>query len=82
LRRKLRQRLDACKIAASGAFDAGWYLRRYSDVAASRKDPLMHFVCRGAEEGRDATPHALTARYLHAYGGENLSSASLSMKQD
>ncbi len=66
LRRLLRQHLEACAIAAGGAFDAAWYERRYPEVAASKADPLMHFVRYGAVEGRDPSPTASTSRHLHA----------------
>lgn len=53
LRQRLRQHMNACAIAASGAFDPRWYLQRYPDVAESKADPLLHFVLYGAAEGRD-----------------------------
>jgi hypothetical protein len=65
LRRLLSQHLEACAIAAGGAFDADWYERRYPDVAASKADPLMHFVRYGAAEGRDPSPTCSTSRHLH-----------------
>ena len=44
-------------IAESGLFDAAWYRARYPDVAAAEVDPLVHYLKRGAAEGRD--PHPL-----------------------
>ena len=64
LRRRLRQHLEACAIAAGGAFDSNWYVKRYPDVAASKVDPLMHFVRYGAAEGRDPSPSCPTSRHL------------------
>jgi hypothetical protein len=66
LRQRLQQHWKACSVAASGAFDAVWYARRYPDVAASRIDPVMHFVRFGAAEGRDPAPSLSTQAHLHA----------------
>jgi hypothetical protein len=38
-------------------FDAEWYLRENPDVAQANRDPLVHYLRRGASEGR--APHAL-----------------------
>ncbi|HEX6118918.1 MAG TPA: glycosyltransferase, partial [Dongiaceae bacterium] len=40
-------------IAASGLFDADWYLETYPDVAVRKVDPVAHYVRHGAREGRD-----------------------------
>jgi len=40
------------QVAASGLFDAAWYLWRNQDVAAAGVDPLAHYVDYGAAEGR------------------------------
>ena len=37
-------------------FDAEWYLKQYPDVLSSGMDPLLHFIKRGAAEGRDPFP--------------------------
>ena len=66
LRQQVREHWKAFVIAASGGFDADWYSRRYSDVAASRIDPVMHFVRFGAAEGRDPAPSRSTQVHLHA----------------
>jgi hypothetical protein len=66
LRQRWRHHLEAWAIAAGGAFDRDWYARRYSDVAASKADPLMHFVRYGAAEGRDPSPSFPTSLHLHA----------------
>jgi hypothetical protein len=68
-RRRLRQHLEASAIAAGGAFDSDWYVKRYPDVAASKADPLMHFVRYGAAEGRDPSPSCPTSRHLHVMLG-------------
>lgn len=53
--RELRRR--AGLVAASGLFDAAWYLERNRDVRAAGVDPLLHFVRSGSAEGRN--PHPL-----------------------
>jgi hypothetical protein len=54
-------------IAASGLFDAAWYLDRYPDVAGAGMDPMRHYVEFGAAEGRDPGPGFDTAFYLRSY---------------
>jgi O-antigen biosynthesis protein len=51
-------------LAQSGLFDAAYYLRRNPDVAALNIDPLLHYVERGAQEGRDPRPDFDAAFYL------------------
>ncbi len=67
VRQRVSQHMDACAIAASGAFDPAWYLQRYPDVAGRKVDPLLHFVRYGAAEGRDPTRFFATKQYLQAY---------------
>ncbi|MBN2318023.1 MAG: hypothetical protein JXR49_03060, partial [Acidobacteria bacterium] len=63
--KKVRQaRRDALCIARSGLFDGAWYLGRYSDVADSGLHPLVHYVRRGAYEGRDPNPLFNSRWYL------------------
>ncbi|WP_237477127.1 class I SAM-dependent methyltransferase [Lichenibacterium dinghuense] len=50
------QERDAAELRASGLFDAGFYLARYPDVAASGMDPAVHYLSVGAAEGRDPGP--------------------------
>jgi len=40
------------RVAATGLFDAAWYLARYPDVAAAGFDPLRHYTGPGWEEQR------------------------------
>ncbi len=42
--------------APSPWFDAAWYLQRYPDVEAGGLDPLWHYLCHGAAEGRAPNP--------------------------
>ena len=55
------------RIAASGAFDRAWYLKRYPDVARAGIDPLLHYVMSGCHEGRFPNPIFDTAWYLATY---------------
>jgi len=48
-----RLRRDARLIAASPLFDAAWYRDVYPDVAG---DPALHYLRRGAAEGRRPSP--------------------------
>ncbi len=54
-------------IEKSELFDVGWYLAQYPDVAKAGTDPLTHYLCRGAVEGRDPYPLFDTDRYLAKY---------------
>lgn len=42
----------------SPAFDTGYYLSTYPDVAASGKNPLLHYIIYGRNEGRRCVPVA------------------------
>jgi GT2 family glycosyltransferase/glycosyltransferase involved in cell wall biosynthesis len=53
--------------ALFGFFDAGWYLSRYPDVAASGTDPLHHFVQYGVAAGRNPNRFFDGAWYLTHY---------------
>ncbi|MBX3482739.1 hypothetical protein [Phenylobacterium sp.] len=46
------------------AFDRAWYLTTNPDVAATRADPLDHFLAHGWREGRDPTPRFSVDEYL------------------
>ncbi|MBN2322084.1 MAG: glycosyltransferase family 4 protein [Acidobacteria bacterium] len=37
-------------------FDGAWYLKQYEDVADAGINPLVHYVRRGAREGRNPNP--------------------------
>ncbi|MFO1098525.1 MAG: hypothetical protein U1E81_09775 [Xanthobacteraceae bacterium] len=51
-------------IARSNLFDTDWYRRAYPDVAASRINPVLHYVTYGAREGRDPGPSFSSRGYL------------------
>ncbi len=64
-RRKNRRLLaDVELIASSGLFDASWYLKNNQDVAAANVDPMLHYLERGAFEGRDPGPDFSSHWYL------------------
>ena len=51
-------------IRNDALFDPIWYLKRYADVAASRVDPLEHYLLMGSKEGRDPGPAFSTMAYF------------------
>lgn len=61
---RLRRAKHIRAIRRSGLFDAVWYLARNPDVSAQRIDPVKHYVCSGAAEGRDPSPSFGTRFYL------------------
>jgi glycosyltransferase involved in cell wall biosynthesis len=50
----------------SGLFDATWYRERYPDVRKADVDPLVHYLKRGAREGRDPHPLFACSFYLQS----------------
>ncbi len=68
---KIKSRIGALKnkslIKKSGFFDESWYLKKYSDVAQSKINPLSHFLLYGGFEGRDPGPNFSTRRYLEIH---------------
>lgn len=52
-------------LQRSGFFDSEYYLRTYPDVVASGMNPVEHYVCHGAEEGRKPTPWFDTKKFLN-----------------
>lgn len=55
------------RVAQSGLFDARWYREQYPDVAASRVDPLTHFLTTGWREGRHPGPKFDINYYRYAH---------------
>jgi len=43
-------------LRQSGLFDAAYYLKAYPDVAKLNLDPLLHYLEKGASEGRNPHP--------------------------
>lgn len=64
IRSKVVMRRMRRDIIASGLFDPVWYAVRYPDVAASGIDPLEHYICFGAKEGRGVGPSFDMEAYL------------------
>jgi GT2 family glycosyltransferase len=58
---------DARIVRESGLFDADWYIKRYPDVAATRTDPVLHYLEFGASEKRDPSGAFDTRAYLKNY---------------
>jgi len=54
-------------IIQSRLFNKDWYLLRYGDVAASRADPLDHYIRDGVREGRYPNPLFDGNWYLERY---------------
>ena len=60
----IRDRLSSIRqkmwrVKQSGLFDAEWYLAQNKDVAEAGVDPLFHYVCYGANEGRHPNPQCM-----------------------
>lgn len=51
-------------IAASGLFDAKYYLREHREVAEAGEDPLAHFCREGWRKGFDPSPSFSVTSYL------------------
>jgi hypothetical protein len=55
---------DASLVSGSGIFDRKWYLAQNPDVAMAGVSPLLHYLRRGAFEGRDPGPYFDSDWYL------------------
>lgn len=55
------------EVAASGLFDAAYYVRTYPEAAAAGMDPLDHFLRVGTIRGFDPGPRFDTQRYWAAH---------------
>ncbi|TGY90310.1 glycosyltransferase [Marinicauda algicola] len=51
-------------LERSSLFDADFYRSTYPDVASRGEDPVLHYLLRGADEGRNPGPDFSTRRYL------------------
>ncbi|MBV8577588.1 MAG: glycosyltransferase, partial [Acetobacteraceae bacterium] len=74
LREHLRMQQRARRIAASPLFDAAWYRSQYPDIGDA--NPALHYLVRGAAEGRSPGPRFAGEWYLQRYrdvlnAGEN-----------
>lgn len=53
-------------VSSSPLFDRGWYLNKNPDVRGSGIDPILHYITRGAAEGRAPGPLFDGAEYQRA----------------
>ncbi len=61
-------------------FCSSYYVTRYPDIKEAGVDPLMHFMCIGAAEGRSPNPSdAARPRKLVREGGSNSINLALSL---
>ncbi|MCS0505315.1 rhamnan synthesis F family protein [Ancylobacter mangrovi] len=58
---------DEALVAASGLFDADWYLARNPDAAAYSGGPIRHYLDYGAREGRDPNPFFSSRWYVASH---------------
>jgi len=64
-----RRRRTVRRIAASGLFDAAYYLEQNPDVAGAGWEPILHYVLHGTSEGRNPHPMFDTTYYLEQVPG-------------
>jgi uncharacterized coiled-coil protein SlyX len=58
---------DLACLAQTPLFDADFYLASNPEVRAADLEPRMHYLCRGAAEGRNPSPWFDTRFYLLEY---------------
>lgn len=56
--------LTEAEKAVQHLFDIEWYLKKYPDVAASKQNPLVHYMRHGWREGRNPNKEFSTVHYL------------------
>lgn len=66
LRNRLQLWRDARAVRRSGMFNESFYLRQNPDVAVAGVDPIVHYLTRGAAEGRNPSDWFDAAHYLEA----------------
>jgi len=64
LRAGLRRRESVRLIRRSGLFDTHFYLSQCRDDPDAQKDPITHYVVRGAAQGLDPNPLFDTSAYV------------------
>ncbi|MCK7593778.1 hypothetical protein [Pseudomarimonas salicorniae] len=60
----LRRLRNRAAVRGSCLFDEGWYLWANPDVRTAGLDPVTHYLCHGAREGREPGPLFSAAGYL------------------
>ncbi|WP_157417096.1 hypothetical protein [Nocardioides sp. Iso805N] len=58
---------QVAQLHATPLFDAAWYLRQYPTVVTSGMSPTLHYLRRGAKNGRNPGPNFDTAAYRAAH---------------
>jgi len=58
---------DYWLIRHSRLFDGEWYLERYPDLKGKVRDPAMHYLTHGGQEGRAAGPYFCSLHYMNYY---------------
>ena len=67
MKRHIKFKRQIIFIKKSNRFDENWYLEQYPDVAATKCDPIKHYVLHGAKEKRNPNPFFDTKSYLDKY---------------
>jgi lipopolysaccharide biosynthesis protein len=62
-----REHADCALIESSGLFDRAWYLAQSPKFARSNLDPVLHYLRRGVQEGRNPNPLFENEWYLAQY---------------
>ena len=62
-----REAANAKLIAASGMFDADWYVRNYPEARQAGLPPEIHYLRHGAEKELAPSPGFDAAEYLNRY---------------
>ena len=64
---KAKLERDCALLEQHDLFDAQWYYQQYPDVAASGMSAAEHYICFGAQEGRNPGPVFDTQWYYRNY---------------
>lgn len=67
LKNKWKQLKSIYVIKKSGKFDFTYYYKTYPDVKESKLNGIIHYVERGAQEGRNPRKDFITTVYLENY---------------
>jgi hypothetical protein len=59
-----REIADMARLRATPLFDGAWYLRENPGVAATGMSPALHYLRRGAKNGRNPGPNFDTSAYV------------------
>jgi glycosyltransferase involved in cell wall biosynthesis len=56
------------KIKKEGLLDVGFYIRKYNDIKISGQDPILHYLYKGFDEGRQPNPNFDCEHYFSKRG--------------